>query len=144
VWDGAAPAVPHWLYTGDTVRYDADGWIYFVDRGKDLIKRAGKNVAPAEIEAVIKSHPDVADCAVIGVPDAMSDERVVALVIAKRPPGESPPRGLAEAILAHCRGKLSAYKLPSELQLVAEFPRTSVGKVQKHLLRARWAGSADH
>jgi len=120
-----------WLYTGDNVRMDEDGYFFFVDRGKDLIKRAGENVSAGEVEAVIREHPDVVDAAVIGVPDPMLDEVVKALVIRKA------GSALGEAdVFEWCRARITPFKVPALVEFREEFPRTSVGKIQKHLLRA--------
>jgi crotonobetaine/carnitine-CoA ligase len=120
-----------WLYSGDNVRMDEDGYFFFVDRGKDLIKRAGENVSASEVEAVIREHPDVMDAAVIGVPDPMLDEVVKALVIRKA----SSAIGEAD-VFEWCRARLTPFKVPALVEFCEDFPRTSVGKIQKHLLRA--------
>jgi len=121
-----------WLASGDIVRIGENGLLYFVDRAKDLIKRAGVNIAAGEIEAVLRGHPGVFDAAVVGIPDPIRDEAIVAFVI--------PRAGMAvdaAGLLAWCRERLAAFKLPERFELVAEFPRTPVGKIQKHLLRAQ-------
>jgi crotonobetaine/carnitine-CoA ligase len=119
-----------WLHTGDNVRVDEEGYFYFVDRGKDMIKRAGENVAASEVEEVLKQHPAVFDVAVIGVPDPIRDEAIKAFVILKE--GEA----VTEAALVDwCRERLARFRVPEFLEFRPEFPRTSVGKIQKHLLR---------
>ena len=118
-----------WLYTGDNAYCDEEGFFYFVDRNKDLIKRGGENIAPSEIENVIKEIPAVQDVAVVGVPDDMYDEVPQAYVVV-----QDDCQLTAESILEHCRNKLSKYKIPVAVLFCAEFPRTSVGKIQKHLL----------
>ena len=118
-----------WLYTGDNAYYDEEGFFYFVDRNKDLIKRGGENIAPSEIENVIKEIPAVQDVAVVGVPDDMYDEVPQAYVVV-----QDDCQLTAESILEHCRNKLSKYKIPTAVLFRAEFPMTSVGKIQKHLL----------
>jgi crotonobetaine/carnitine-CoA ligase len=124
-----------WLYTGDVVRIADDGYLVFVDRAKDLIKRAGVNIAAGEVEAVLRQHPAVFDAAVVGIPDPMRDEAIVAFVI----PRES--ETIDEAgIHAWCQARLAAFKLPARIQVVADFPRTAVGKIQKHLLREQATG----
>jgi crotonobetaine/carnitine-CoA ligase len=131
--DSAATAAAYrdgWLSTGDNVRADQDGYVYFVDRSKDMIKRAGENVAASEVEAVIKQHPAVFDAAVIGVPDPMRDESIKAFVILNQ--GET----IAEDdILEWCRPRLASFRVPDSVEFRDDFPRTSVGKIQKHLLR---------
>jgi crotonobetaine/carnitine-CoA ligase len=120
-----------WLWTGDVVRMDEDGYFWFVDRANDLIKRAGENVSAGEVEAVLKEHPAVFDAAVVGVPDPMRDEAVLALVIAKV--GNSVT---AEELIRFCEPRLAKFKVPEAVEFRDEFPRTPVGKIQKHLLRA--------
>ncbi len=119
-----------WLYTGDNAYYDERGYFYFVDRGKDIIKRGGENVAPSEIEVAIKQVNGVSDVAVVGMPDPMYDEVPKAFVILR------PESTLNdEQILEHCRRLLTRFKVPVSVTFCEEFPRTSVGKIQKHLLR---------
>ena len=110
---------------------DEEGYFYFVDRKKDVIKRAGENVSASEAEAVIVRHPAVLDAAVVGVPDPVRDEAVRALVILR----EGARAGEAD-IIAWCRERLAKFKVPEAVEIRTEFPRTSVGKIQKHILRA--------
>jgi crotonobetaine/carnitine-CoA ligase len=119
-----------WLYSGDKVRMDEAGYIYFVDRGKDLIKRAGENISTGEVETVLKEHPAVFDAAVIGVPDPVHDEAIKAFVILRE---EATATG--DELIAWCRKRLSRFKVPSIIAFRDSFPRTSVGKIQKHLLK---------
>jgi crotonobetaine/carnitine-CoA ligase len=126
----AATIRDNWLYTGDNARMDDQGYFYFVDRKKDMIKRAGENLAAAEVEYVISLHPAVQEVAVVGVPDAVRDEAVLAFVIVR--PGESCS---AVDIIDWCAGKLAAFKVPGFVRFVPDFPRTSLGKVQKNILR---------
>ncbi len=123
-----------WLWSGDNARQDGDGYFHFVDRAKDMIKRAGENVAASEVEAVILTHPQVFDCAVIGVPDPIRDESIVAMVVTVE--GESLE---SDAVIDWCRGRLASFRVPDRVEFRRELPRTSVGKVQKHLLRAEMA-----
>lgn len=120
-----------WIWTGDVVRMDEEGYFFFVDRAKDVIKRAGENVSAGEVEAVIKQHPAVFDVAVLGVPDPMRDEAVMALVILKSGHSTTP-----EEIISFCQPRLARFKVPQSIEFREEFPRTPVGKIQKHLLRA--------
>jgi crotonobetaine/carnitine-CoA ligase len=120
-----------WLWTGDVVRMDEDGYFWFVDRAKDLIKRAGENVAAGEVEAVLKQHPAVFDAAVVGVPDTMRDESVLAYVIRR----DGAPT-TAEELIRFCEPRLAKFKVPELVEFRDELPRTPVGKIQKHLLRA--------
>ncbi len=119
-----------WLYSGDTVYYDEDGYVYFVDRGKDLIKRAGENISSTQVEAVIMGCPGVFDVCVVGLPDAVRDEIVVAVVVLK-PDAELN----AEQLQAHCAQHLAAFKVPEQVVFVELLPRTSVGKIQKNVVR---------
>ena len=119
-----------WLWSGDTARQDAQGYVHFVDREKDVIKRAGENIAASEVEAVIREHPGVFDCAVIGVPDAMRDEAILAVVVAN---DETTVTG--EAIIAWCQQRLARFRVPQVVRFRSELPRTAVGKIQKHVLR---------
>ena len=119
-----------WVRTGDVAEVDEEGYFRFVDRAKDMIKRAGENVAAGEVEAVIKQHSCVADAAVIGVPDEMRDESVKAFVILR----EGMTATDAE-IIDFCKKRLSKFRVPELVEFRDEFPRTSVGKIQKHILR---------
>lgn len=119
-----------WLHTGDTVVVDEDGYLHFVDRRKDMIKRAGENVASGEVERVVNEHPAVFECAAVGVPDEMRDEAIHLFVVLVEGAGAT-----AEELLAWCRERMARFKVPDVVELVEELPRTSVGKIQKHLLR---------
>ncbi|MBW4700628.1 class I adenylate-forming enzyme family protein [Micromonospora sp. RL09-050-HVF-A] len=119
-----------WFRTGDVGRIDADGYLWFVDRRADLIKSGGENIASAEIERVLAQHPDVAEVAVIGVPDPQWDEVPKAFVILRG--GAS---ATAEELRAHCRAELACYKVPRHVQLVTSLPRNDSGKVLKKALR---------
>ena len=119
-----------WLWTGDIVQADEQGYIHFVDRTKDMIKRAGENVAAGGGEMVIKTHPGVADAAVIGVPDPMRDESIKAFVILKE--GQV---ATEEDIVEFCKSRLSKFRIPEFVEFRDDFPRTSVGKTQKHIMR---------
>jgi crotonobetaine/carnitine-CoA ligase len=119
-----------WLWSGDNARQDADGYFHFVDRAKDMIKRAGENVAATEVETVILQHPKVFDCAVIGVPDEIRDEKIMAVVVLHK--GE---RADADEIIGWCQERLASFRVPQLVEFRQELPRTSVGKIQKHILR---------
>ncbi|WP_394140191.1 AMP-binding protein [Cytobacillus oceanisediminis] len=119
-----------WLYSGDQAQIDEDGYFVFIDREKDMIKRAGENIAASEIESVLSEHPAVFEASVIGVPDEIRDESVKAYIIL------NDEYELSEKdILDYCKDKLAKFKVPSRIEMVTEFPRTSVGKIQKHILR---------
>ena len=108
---------------------DDAGFYHFVDRRKDMIKRGGENIAPSEVEGVIKQLDAVLEVAVVGAPDPLYDEIPKAFVIL-RPGGAL----TAEEILAHCRRSLTRFKVPTSITFCDEFPKTSVGKIQKHQL----------
>lgn len=131
----ASTLVNGWLRTGDTVRADVDGYLHFVDRRKDMIKRAGENVASGEVERVVNDHPAVFESAAVGVPDAMRDEAIHVFVVLHEGAAAT-----EDELLAHCRERLAKFKVPDVVELVSELPRTSVGKVQKHLLRSEKEG----
>ena len=117
-----------WLWSGDQAWRDADGYFFFVDRKKDMIKRAGENVSASEVEETLKQHPAVFDAAVVGVPDPVRDQAIKAYVLLAE--GAAASTG---DLIAWCRGRLSAFKVPETVEIRATFPRTSVGKIQKHL-----------
>ena len=125
-----------WYRTGDIARRDAEGLYYIVDRAKDMIVSGGENIYSAEIENVLSTHPAVSGVAVVGVPDARWGECVKAIVLPKS--GE-----VAEevALIAYCRARLAAYKVPKSVDFVDAFPLVPSGKISKKDLRARyWAG----
>jgi acyl-CoA synthetase (AMP-forming)/AMP-acid ligase II len=121
-----------WFHTGDMFRRDAAGWHYIVGRKKDMIRRAGENIAAREVEAVVLTLPDVEEAAAIPVPDADRGEEVKILV--KLKPGRSREDCPPSDILAHCAGGLAKFKVPRYVGYVAEFPHTASGKIAKHLL----------
>jgi crotonobetaine/carnitine-CoA ligase len=118
------------LHTGDNAYADAEGYLYFFDRKKDMIKRAGENVSAIEVEGALIDHPGILEAAVVGVPDDIRDEAVAAVVVS-RTPGELS----AEEVMDHCRGHLSKFKVPTVVRFVDELPKTSIGKVRKDELR---------
>ncbi len=125
-----------WLHTGDKARADERGYLYIVDRKKDMIVSGGFNVYPRDVEDVISSHPAVAMVAVIGVPDAKWGEAVTAVVVCK--PGQQVAPELLIDLVRCKKGKVNA---PKQVQFVADLPRTAVGKIDKKVLRAPyWAG----
>lgn len=125
-----------WLYTGDLARADADGYLYIVDRSKDLIISGGFNVYPREVEDVLATHPAVAAAAVIGVPDPKWGEAVKACVVLR--PGET---ATAEELIALVREAKGPVQAPKSIDFVDELPVTGLGKLDKKALRARyWQG----
>ena len=119
-----------WLHSGDLARQDEDGYVWIVDRRKDMILTAGFNVYPAELERVIAMHPAVALVAVGPQPDEMKGEVAKAYVVLK--PGAAADE---EGIIAHCRKHLAAYKAPRAVQFVDDVPKTSTGKIMRRELR---------
>lgn len=124
-----------WLRTGDLARMDDDGYFYLVDRAKDMYISGGENVYPAEIERVLREHPDIADAAVIGLLDETYGEVGQAFIIA-----ESEAMLSEEDVLRFCRERLAGYKLPRKVTFCREFPRTPLGKVRKFLLHQNCTG----
>jgi acyl-CoA synthetase (AMP-forming)/AMP-acid ligase II len=130
--DATAAAIDDdgWYHTGDLASMDERGYVRIEGRIKDMIIRGGENIYPREIESVLFSHPDVADVAVIGVPDEQWGEIVVAVI---RPANETTPD--VDALRVLCRQNLAPYKTPSQWHFVEDFPTTPSGKVQKYKLR---------
>ena len=120
-----------WLRTGDVAVVDDDGFLFLVDRVKDLIIVSGFNVYPAEVEEVIASHPGVAEVAVIGVPHPHSGEAVKAYVVVEA--GASVEE---DDIIHHCEAHLARYKCPQKVMFVTEIPQSATGKVLRTALRA--------
>ncbi|WP_397538618.1 AMP-binding protein [Rummeliibacillus pycnus] len=119
-----------WLLTGDNARIGEDGYFYFVDRMKDMIKRSGENVAANEVESVLVEHEAVYEVAVIGIPDDMRDEAIKAYVILNKN-----AKVTENELIEHCKERLAKFKVPDVIEFVEDFPRTPVGKIQKHILR---------
>lgn len=119
-----------WLETGDLGRMSADGCLTFVQRMNDMIKRSGYNVAPAEVERVLMDHPAVRECSVVGVPDEVREEAIVAFVVLA---ADTTP----EDLLEHCAELLTHYKVPQRIQVLDAIPETFIGKVDKRALRTR-------
>jgi len=121
-----------WLYTGDIGFVDADGFLTLVDRKKDMIIAGGYNIFPNEIDDVLFEHPQILEACTIGVPDDYRGETVKAFVVCK--PGER----LSEAdVIAYCRTKLAAYKVPRSIEFIDELPKSAVGKLLRKELRER-------
>jgi len=117
-----------WLHSGDQAYMGEDGCFFFVDRKKDMIKRAGENVSASEVEETLKQHPAVFDAAVVAVPDPVRDQAIKAYVIVKDGAVATP-----DQLIGWCRERLSSFKVPEVVEFRDVFPRTSVGKIQKHL-----------
>lgn len=133
----AATVTDGWLHTGDNAWMDEAGYLYFFDRKKDVIKRGAENVSASEVEQALMEHPAVLECAVIGVPDAIKDEAVKAFVVAR--PGAALT---VDEIRAHCAGRLAKFKVPQSIELRDGLPKTSIGKIEKKVLRREEAERA--
>lgn len=121
-----------WFHTGDIVYIDEDGFVFIVDRKKDIILCSGFNVYPRDIDEVLFGHPKIMEACAVGVPDPKRGETVKAFVVLK--PGETLT---AEEVIAFCREKLAPYKVPTLVEFIDEIPRTSVGKPDRKVLQAR-------
>ncbi len=118
-----------WFHTGDVVRQDASGMLYFVDRKKHIIRRAGENIAAAEIEAVLQAHDCVAQVAVVAAPDELREEEVLACIVPM--PGITPDAALAEMLFEQCNARLAYFKAPGWVLFLDKLPTTGTQKVQK-------------
>ncbi|MEZ5152638.1 class I adenylate-forming enzyme family protein [Rhodococcus zopfii] len=125
-----------WYRTGDVGYLDEDGWLRLTDRSKEMIKVKGFQVAPAEVESVLHGHPDVADCAVFGVPDPVTGEAVIAAVVTGTPVTEA-------ELIALVGDRLASYKRPSRILFVPEIPRLPSGKVLRRVLKERHGRPSD-
>jgi acyl-CoA synthetase (AMP-forming)/AMP-acid ligase II len=132
----AAAVRDGWMHTGDAAWRDEDGYFYIYDRVKDMIVTGGENVYPAEVENAIAGHPDVADVAVIGIPDEKWGEAVKAIVVA-RPGAARDPAG----VIAWSRERIANYKVPKSVDFVEAIPRNITGKIlRRELRRPFWEG----
>jgi acetyl-CoA synthetase len=122
-----------WYLTGDTVRQDADGHIFFIGRNDDIITSAGYRIGPFDVESSIIEHPSVAEVAVVGKPDPERTEIVKAFVVLR--PGFDPSDALKAELQQHVRTRLALHAYPREIQFINELPKTPSGKVQRFLLR---------
>lgn len=127
-----------WLHTGDLGYLDADGYLYVVDRRDDLIISGGENVYPAEVEAVLLAHPDVAEAAVIGLPDAQWGQVPVAAVRLRVGTSVSP-----HALREFCLTRLARYKTPTQIRIVSDLPHTAAGKLLRRRVAETWTAHAD-
>lgn len=119
-----------WLHSGDEGYLDEDGWLYFLGRRGDMIKRSGENISALEVECVLTSHEAIADAAVIGVPDPIREQAVAAFVLPRRG-----TRVTEDELIRFCHGRLAKFKVPSYVEIMTEFPRSASGKVKKKVLR---------
>lgn len=125
-----------WVTLGDMGRFDEEGYLYIVDRKKDMVVSGGENIYPIEIEAVILTHPKVREVAIIGVPDERWGEALKAMIVLRE--GE---KATEEEIVSFCEGRLAGFKKPKSVEFREELPKTAYGKVLKRLLREPyWKG----
>ena len=122
-----------WIHTGDMVRIDENGYLYFAERTDDLIITGGENVYPREVEEVIYQHPAVAEVAVIGLPHERWGEEITAVIVPRKEVAK-------EEIIEFCKnsGKLARYKCPRRVEFVEELPKTASRKISKAVLRKRF------
>ena len=123
-----------WFRTGDVLRRDPDGSLYFVDRLKDIVKTGGENVSASAVERVLREHPGIEDAAVIGVPDAQWGEAICAVIVPadrNQPPSE-------QEIVDFARNTLAGFQVPRRVEYVDELPRSTTGKLQKQVLKERY------
>jgi long-chain acyl-CoA synthetase len=136
--DTLANIINGWLHTGDMGYYDEEGYIYIVDRKKDMIISGGENVYPREVEEILYRHPAVLEAAVIGIPDPYWIERVHAVVATKK--GASTT---AEELITFCKKNMAGYKAPKSVEFVDSLPKNPAGKILKRELREKyWEGNA--
>lgn len=124
-----------WFHTGDVGRIDKDGVMYLMDRKKDMIVSGGENIYTSEVEAALYQHPDVHECAVIGVPDEKYGESLFAAIVPA--PGKSLTN---DDIMEHCKGLIGGYKIPRKMDFIAEMPKSAMGKILKTELRKMYGG----
>jgi len=122
-----------WVHTGDMAYMDEDGYFFLAGRATDMIIRAGENIAPEEVEAVLHSHPKIEEAAVIGVPDEDWGEQPRAVVVLKKGETATP-----EEIMEHCRARMASFKRPRSVVFTDELPRNPMGKVLKRVLREQY------
>lgn len=129
-----------WFETGDVVKADADGYIFYLGRADDVINSAGYRIGPLEVENALLEHPDVQECAAVGSPDEQRGEVVKAFIVLKAAAVAS--ERLAKEIQEHVKRVTAPYKYPRKIEFVAELPKTPSGKIQRRLLRDREYGQA--
>ena len=132
-WTAECSREGGWVSAGDLARRDAEGFLYIVDRKKDMVVSGGFNVYPREVEIVLEQHPAVREACVVGVPDEHWGERVRGFLVLRE--GQQTGQALAEDIAAFCRERVAGYKAPREIGFIAAVPRNIGGKVLKRELR---------
>jgi acyl-CoA synthetase (AMP-forming)/AMP-acid ligase II len=124
-----------WLHSGDLGYVDEDGYVFIVDRKKDIIIRGGENISSMEVEEVLHEHPSILEASVIGAPEPVLGETVMAVVVNK--PGQDLS---AEALIEFCKEHLEPFKVPARVEFVEELPRNPAGKVLKRALKSKYFG----
>ena len=120
-----------WFHTGDMFKVDAEGNFFFVDRAKDAIRRRGENISSFEVEAEVIAHPDVLECAVVGVPSEVSEEDVLAVVVPRAGVTIDP-----EALVSFLAGRMAHFMVPRYIRVIEALPKTPTAKIEKHVLRS--------
>jgi len=123
-----------WFYTGDIGRVDASGYLYLLDRKKDMVITGGENVYTSEVEAAIYKHPNIQEAAVIGVPDNTYGEALLAVIVCA-----SDTTITSDQLIAHCRNHIGGYKIPRRIEFVDQLPKNAMGKILKHELRRQYS-----
>ncbi|RKJ58143.1 ATP-dependent acyl-CoA ligase, partial [Butyricicoccus sp. 1XD8-22] len=119
-----------WFHTGDVGYMDEEGYLYFTDRKKDVVRRKGENISSYEVESIINRHPRVEECAIIGVPSELSEEEVMAVLVLKENEQLNPVE-----LLNYCENHLAHFAVPRFIRVVKEFPRTPSQRIEKYKLR---------
>jgi long-chain acyl-CoA synthetase len=119
-----------WFRSGDVGHLDEEGYLYIMDRIKDMIITGGENVYPREVEELLYERPEVAECAVVGLPDREYGERVIAVIVPKRDAQPDP-----EELKAYLRERLSGFKVPKDFVIVPDLPKSAAGKILKRVLK---------
>jgi len=133
-----------WLRTGDIGRQNEDGYLFLLDRSKNVIITGGENIYPAEVEKILLQHPDIAEVAIVGAPDDLWGETVVAVVVPSPGSHDRASEQLTAAdVIAFSRDHMAAFKCPRRVDFVATMPRTATGKIQKNVVRDRYWGSLE-
>jgi acyl-CoA synthetase (AMP-forming)/AMP-acid ligase II len=136
--ENAAAFRDGWFYTGDMGQVDENGYLYLLDRKKDMIITGDENVFSSDVEAVLYQHPNVHEAAVIGIPDERYGEALMAVIVPV--PGTTISE---EAMIAHCRGKIGGYKIPRRFAFLDEMPKSALGKILKTELRRVYASGTE-
>jgi len=135
--DTSTTIVDGWLHTGDIGRYDERGYVFLVDRKKDMIISGGENVFPREIEEILYKNPKVLEAAVIGIPDTYWVEKVHAVITLKKG-----AQATAQEMIDYCKKNMAGYKAPKSVEFVEALPKNAAGKIMKRELREKyWANS---